>query len=175
MITVNQLKNRINEIASTAKKVDVVKLAKDLGLKVFLAKDGNDFNAEIVYNEEVGEFKILVNEDHPYRRQRFSIAHEIAHFVLHKDLIITAKKVSRAKKDSANYEIEKEADKLAEEILMPESLVYEFSSELGIDKSRELSADKILQFSDRFDVSKTVALIRLRNLGYAVSLSYVAG
>jgi len=174
MITPNQFKNRINEIASNSKKIDVVKLAKDLGIKVFLAENGKDFNAEIVYDDKLGEFEIFVNAKHPYTRQRFSIAHELGHFILHRDLIMSQKKVSRAQKDTKNYQIEKAADKMAEEILMPEILVEEVALEFGLDKSNEITSDLISQIANKFDVSNIMAAIRLQNLGYVVSLSYVA-
>jgi Zn-dependent peptidase ImmA (M78 family) len=174
-VSLEQLYRSIQELAVAYKKVDVVKLAESLGLKVFLAEDGiSDFNAEIVYDEDDQAFEILVNAKHSYTRQRFSIAHEIAHFILHRDQLIDMKKISRGPKNGDNYKTEKEADKLAEEILMPEELIKQYCDELKVNADSEIDTDVIRMLAQKFEVSPIVTAIRLRNLGYIVSLSYVA-
>ena len=176
-ITKEQLKNRVLELVKDGYKVDLIELAKSLGLRVFLVerKDPeDDFNAEIVYADDTGEFNVSVNIHHPYSRRRFSLAHEIAHFILHRDRIIEAKKIGRSKKDDSNRMLEQEADQLAAEILMPEELVTKYAKEIGIDKNTPIDSNVIKKFAMTFEVSPAMATIRLNNLGYIVTLAYVA-
>jgi Zn-dependent peptidase ImmA (M78 family) len=174
-ITKEQLKKKILQLTDDRYKVDIIGLAQDLGLKVFLAEDGkNEFNAEIVHSADTDQFKILVNAYHPYTRRRFSVAHEIAHFILHRDQIIADKKIGRSPKDDSNRRIEQEADELAAEILMPEVLVQRYMKEIGVDKSTPMDANAIKQIAETFAVSPAMATIRLNNLGYHVTLAYVA-
>ena len=67
---------------------DPVKLARRLGLKVFkeLLPEGDD--GALIYDPELGSesgFVIVINELNPTTRQIFTIAHEIGHFVLHRN------------------------------------------------------------------------------------------
>lgn len=66
---------------------DPVKLALRLGLKVFLAELLPDECGYIEFDEDCGSdsgYKIVVNSNHPVERQKFTVAHEIGHFVLHR-------------------------------------------------------------------------------------------
>jgi hypothetical protein len=89
------------------------------------------------------------------RRRRFTIAHEIGHFVLH------PQRVSPERGGATNYTTgreEREADAFAAELLMPEHLVRQAALEVGADPRR---------LADHFDVSEQAMSIRLRRLGLA--------
>jgi hypothetical protein len=89
------------------------------------------------------------------RRLRFTIAHEIGHFVLHKGRAV-AERGGATSQWTAR--LEREADQFAAELLMPEHLVRQAALEHGADAHR---------LADRFDVSVQAMNIRLRRLGLA--------
>jgi Zn-dependent peptidase ImmA (M78 family) len=68
-------------------------------------------------------YAIYINGHHALTRRRFTMAHEIAHFVLHRTLIgdgVQDDALYRSKLSSA---VEAEANRYAAEILMPWSLI----------------------------------------------------
>lgn len=156
--------------------VDIVKIANQLGIEVNSSNECDSFfNASIEYFPEEKKFKILVNDSHSRNRVRFSIAHEIAHFILHKDQIINEKTMTRSNQE--NEAIEKEADELAGRLLIPDELLEEFVNKNNIQKEKEITKDQLGWISNHFRVSIVVAVIRLRKLGYTVpyiSFSYMA-
>ena len=89
------------------------------------------------------------------RRRRFTIAHEIGHFVLHPGRL--APERGGAVNEAWRLQ-EREADQFAAELLMPEDLVRAAVVEHGGDVSR---------LADRFDVSRQAMQTRLRWLGIA--------
>ena len=89
------------------------------------------------------------------RRRRFTIAHEIGHFVLHPGRL--APERGGAVNEAWRLQ-EREADQFAAELLMPEPLVREAVLELGADAGR---------LADRFDVSRKAMQVRLSGLGIA--------
>ena len=87
------------------------------------------------------------------RRRRFTIAHEIGHFVLHPARVRPERGgvVTEAMRSE-----EREADTFAAELLMPEPLVRQAVLEQGANASL---------LADRFQVSTKAMEIRLRRLG----------
>ena len=96
-------------------------LAKAFGLTVKSSTLKGNISGEIKILAD--EVVIRVNRHDVKQRQRFTLAHEIAHYLLHKDLIgdgITDDALFRSKLPSA---IETEANNLAADILMPINLL----------------------------------------------------
>lgn len=155
--------------------VDIVQIAKELGIEVVAISDCDPlFNAAIKYLPEENRFQIEVNDSHSRNRVRFSIAHEIAHFILHKDRIVNEGMLSRSTQPEEN--IEKQADDLAGRLLIPDDVLEEFLKNNNVTKELEITTDQISWISNHFRVSIIVAAIRLRNFGYSVpyiSFSYV--
>ncbi len=98
---------------------------------------------------------IVLNGDGVAGRRRFTIAHEIGHFVLHPERCRPER--GGAVNEAGRLE-EREADSFAAELLMPEHLVREAVREHGLDATR---------LADRFEVSRKAMLTRLRSLGLA--------
>lgn len=71
--------------------VPIVALAEDLGIQVFKSSGWPPGVAgKIQKSKEYGgasEYAIFVNSDHSEPRRRFTIAHEIAHYVWHREEI----------------------------------------------------------------------------------------
>lgn len=67
--------------------VDILAIARDMGVAVYTDMLGPEVSGLIRRDQsaEAGPsgYLILVNQDHPLNRKRFTVAHEIAHFVLH--------------------------------------------------------------------------------------------
>ncbi|MEJ1173130.1 ImmA/IrrE family metallo-endopeptidase [Agrobacterium sp. CMT1] len=107
--------------------------------------------------DNVGNYLIKVNRNDSARRQRFTVAHELAHYFLHRDQIgggIEDDVLYRSKLSDAR---EAQANRLAADILMPEKLVDEW-----IDKARALKVEDVLGFlADKFNVSEAAMKIRL--------------
>jgi Zn-dependent peptidase ImmA (M78 family) len=112
-------------------------------------------------------------------RQRFTIAHEIGHLLLHKGRPVIVDKLVRVNlRGSGNFATgpeEAEANRFAAELLMPRDLVTEAAQELV--GTRELVSDRWLvrQLSERFMVSGQAMEYRLVNLNLMSQLALESG
>lgn len=140
-----------------AAPVRVVSLAGAFGINVWNASMEDHISGKLTRNDPklsgVSGFAILVNNAHPRNRQRFTIAHEIGHFILHRKLLDDGDVV-----DDTFYRsrfpsrIETEANEAAAEILMPFNLIR-------IETDRGLVTPEAL--AERFGVSEAAMRIRL--------------
>lgn len=108
-------------------------------------------------------YEIHINGLNALVRQRFSIAHEIAHFVLHKKKLDEFGSIDRNGEHSLSREEESAADDLAAAILMPEQLV---KKEIPI--TQPLDEIMLDHLASKFKVSKMVVILRLKALEYMV-------
>lgn len=114
--------------------------------------------------KENGEYFIRVNRNEARERQRFTIAHELAHFLLHKDVIesspdgITDNVLYRS---GAPEQIEYEANRLAADLIMPMELV---AKKLHDDFGGVVTETTIESLAASFQVSKAAMEIRLSTL-----------
>src|SRR5690349_3761269 len=69
----------------TAAPVNVAAIARDFGINVYAADLGPAISGILKKDPEGGSsgFSIYVNKTHNMNRQRFTVAHELGHFVLH--------------------------------------------------------------------------------------------
>lgn len=112
-------------------------------------------------------YRIVVNSTESARRRRFTAAHELAHYLLHRDLLDDRGKLNRhtdalfddaAKRSSSQpfspwHEVQ--ANRFAAELLIPEALIREDF----VKHQRDIAA-----LASRYDVSRSAMEIRLRNL-----------
>lgn len=108
--------------------VDIEKLINAFGVEVKKEDLGQYISGKIIKKD--GAYIIYANSFHPVTRQRFTMAHEFAHFLLHKDFIgdgIEDDALYRSKKFPSKFE--REANKLAAEILMPWQLIEKAQNE----------------------------------------------
>lgn len=104
-----------------------------------------------------GTYLISVNGNHSDNRKRFTIAHELAHFLLHKDIIDRKGLVDDAMyRSGASREEEYQANRMAAELLMPKSLVVSFWN-------AHVRSPSIL--AKVFGASEEAVNIRLQQLG----------
>lgn len=142
--------------------VKVVSLAHELGLKVYTSLSlGSNVSGMIRKDDKRGGdsgYAVFVNATHAPVRQRFTIAHEIAHYILHKSYIgdgIVEDALLRA--DGFTNALERQANAMAADILMPRRLIKEAQSE-GINSISSLAV--------RFDVSRDAMSVRVLGRPY---------
>jgi len=104
-------------------------------------------------------YAISVNGAHSENRKRFTLAHEIAHFILHKDLMQGGITDNEMYRSGLSDQVEFEANRLAAELLMPATLVKSFW------RSGMCS---VVQLASKFGASEEAMRIRLKQLGYGV-------
>jgi Zn-dependent peptidase ImmA (M78 family) len=151
----------------TNNSIDVVNFATQLGISVF----GDDLEGEssyIEYKKDTGKYEIYVNMNHTKQRQRFSVAHELGHFVFHKDELLKYGKISRQYVNSLNPEEEKKADDFAANLLMPKEMVEEYINKKYNVNGNFIDENTVYDISKFFNVSKVFTVVRLRNLNYYV-------
>jgi len=151
----------------TKGRIDVIELANNYGIKVFSSNEvkGGTF---IAFDKELNSYEIYVSSKESRERQRFSIAHELAHFIQHKEKIQEFGIVGRQNMRSLSAKEEGEADSLAAEILMPSSCVQDFLSENNITKECKITDKLVDKFANEFEVSAPASRIKLRDMGYYV-------
>ncbi len=138
--------------------ISVGDIAQALGLGVVRRSLGKDVSGMIVRDfsqKSSAGFIIYVNSDDHINRQRFTAAHEIAHYILHRDLIedgVIDDTMYRSKELSSTYETQ--ANQLAADILMPIRLVKKWRE--TIPDAKELAK--------KFGVSEQAMAIRLKGL-----------
>lgn len=120
--------------------VKVGALAKALGLKVLVSTLPLNISGMLKPDDD-GDYVIKINRFEPKERQRFTIAHEIAHFLLHKNLIARGVVDSALYRSKLSSRLEAEANRLAADILMPRELVEHERALVpgGVDVDRYLA------------------------------------
>lgn len=148
--------------------VPIEAVAAHLGLELEAAFLGDDVSGILVV--EQGHGRIGYNQDQSPVRQRFSIAHEIAHFVLHqtKAPLFIDKSYTVYHRDersaSGEYRHEIEANQFAAALLMPEALVRTALNHTSFDLADE-NATTLDELARQFQVSRQAMSFRLANLG----------
>lgn len=135
--------------------VQVIPIAKALGLNVYKIEDwDNNLSGKLQKDEfSTSGFSIYVNANHSETRKRFTIAHEIAHYVLHRHLIEGEYLIDDTLyRSGLSNSIEASANKMAAEILMPWRL---------IDRTIEKGINTIPKLAETFQVSNSAMSIRL--------------
>jgi hypothetical protein len=112
--------------------VKVGELAAALGLKVVTAPLEPKISGLIQPNGDTPSgFEIKVNKYDSPERQRFTIAHEIAHYLLHRDSIGSGVIDNVLYRSNLTSRKEVEANRLAAMIVMPVALVAREAKRLG--------------------------------------------
>ncbi len=142
--------------------VPVEAVAKHLGIKIDEADLGDDCSGILI--REGDSAVIGVHADHHEHRKRFTIAHEIAHYTLHKrEAYIDQFHIDLRTNNpgSATKQEEDEANRFAGALLMPADQVRKAFAEQRVDPSRD---DEIPEMAKRFKVSVQAMTKRLMHL-----------
>lgn len=138
--------------------VQIGALAKSFGLKLSAATLRAGISGEIRpdHTADAG-FSIRINRHDSAQRQRFTVAHELGHFLLHKDQIGRGIVDDVLYRSNLSDRREAEANRIAADLLMPDHLIEDW-----LDRARALGVPDIpLYLSERFDVSESAMKIRL--------------
>lgn len=135
--------------------VDPVQIARDMGVEVFSAELGNDVFG-LIYGSPGGA-EIFVDRDQPPNRYRFTVAHELGHYVEHSERPQPAAEMDyvdrRSDVDRGRPE-EVYANQFAGALLMPEQ-------ELRAERARGRND---VQLARHFGVSLSALQYRLQLL-----------
>lgn len=163
MSTEARVKQLLVDAGVDSAPVPVDQVANHLRIRIELADLGQDCSAVLVRK---GIRAIIgVNKEHHTNRQRFSIAHEIGHFVLHRGNTYVDKGYRVHFRDlesgSATKREEMAANAFAAALLMPSAWVKRAFDEQPFDLSDE---DCLERLADKFEVSPQAMTYRLINL-----------
>lgn len=147
------------------KKIDLAIISKNLGVDI----KGENLDPEIsgFFVLKNGIPYIRFNKLEAIQRQRFTIAHELGHFLLHKDerplFIDKSEKILYRDINSSTGEIkkEREANAFAASLLMPKYLLIE-----SISSSLDGIESEIDTLAQLYNVSSQAMMFRLSNLGF---------
>jgi hypothetical protein len=141
-----------------AAPVSLSSIARSLGVKVIASVLPDGISGEIRPDPDFeGRFIIRVNKNDPSRRQRFTVAHELAHFLLHRDMIGNGVTDDVLYRSTLSDSREAQANRLAADLLMPQALVDSW-----LERAQSLRVEDPVEFlSDKFGVSIAAMKIRL--------------
>ncbi|KAA6405516.1 hypothetical protein DPQ22_04210 [Candidatus Tokpelaia sp.] len=156
----------LKEYRITKPPIDPEAIAEEMGVDVRYADFSPDISKKISgfirFNRDSGNApQIIVNKAVSPRRKIFTIAHELGHYLLHRDYA----------EDDNRYQVmprsnfypegkppeEQEADCFAANLLVPEDMLRKYSAYASIETIEKLAGI--------FAVSKEVILDRMRFLG----------
>jgi Zn-dependent peptidase ImmA (M78 family) len=159
---------RENEIEEPP--VNVEGIAKAIGIHVRRVSFGEELLSGFIYRDR-NRSVIGVNKDHSANRQRFTIAHEIGHYFLHKagfdEVHVDRTFVVRLRNELSSEGTDSdeiEANAFAAQLLMPASFLHDDLVEL--QKVDVEDAKSVEGLAKRYKVSSQALLIRLTSLGY---------
>ena len=146
----------------TSPPVDLESIAKALGISVNYERLDNDVSGLLLL--ENGVARVAINQSHHRNRQRFTLAHEIGHVLLHAtgDRVFVDRRFFRnewSSKGELREEIE--ANAFAASLLMPRSLIEQY-----LDTESGITDIDVFRLATRFEVSEQAMTLRLVKLNY---------
>jgi len=138
------------------------------GIKIFhLPESSETLSGAFACDEEIGSC-FLINSCHPQRRRTFTVAHEYAHCIVHRNQLahIDAYTGFETKNPRERF-----ANAFAAAFLMPRRTVSEVLSQLVSQRTNAMSAEVVLHLAMYFGVSFEAAgwrLVSLRKLPVSI-------
>lgn len=160
----NAARDLLAEFGVGSPAVDVHALARQLGVQVVQTSMNEDVSGMLI-REDRG-LTVGLNSNQMYRRQRFTLAHELGHLRLHRgrplivDSSIRVDLRNSASGTATNRE-EMEANRFAAALLMPEDMVREALAGTAASTPVQLQRE----LAHLFDASTEAMGYRLINLG----------
>src|SRR5262249_51845636 len=164
-----QAQKLLDELGITAIPVPLEKIAKHLGAQLRFSPLDEELSGMIFVKHGVPI--IGVNSLHHPNRQRFTIAHEIAHLCLHRNHITNTVHVDKGfpvtvlRRDARSAEgterLEIEANQFAAALLIPRQFLGELMDTARNDIEEEPPLE---EWAKKFKVSKATLEFRIRNL-----------
>jgi Zn-dependent peptidase ImmA (M78 family) len=168
---INKLINELlDNYQITEPPVDVKVIAEKLKIIVVPRpyKDKGRLSGMLVRNEKMTI--IGVNESHTLEKQRFSIAHELGHYFLHKGEELIVDKDFEVnfrdyKTKNSDYRKEKDANLFASSLLIPEKFLIKDLQSYKFEKLSSVMFEKIAKdLHNKYFVSLIAMRLRLYSL-----------
>lgn len=151
--------------------IPIKKIVRELDISLLSFDLGDDVSGALVI--ENGNARIGYNPSESEVRQRFTIAHELGHYILHRQerkdgLFVDNVKVMFRRQNSTDkeYRQEREANAFAASILMPEDLIRKEFELLMESETFFTDENMVRSLAKKFKVSNIAMTFRLTNLGY---------
>jgi Zn-dependent peptidase ImmA (M78 family) len=155
--------------------VHVEAIAEHYGIELKLERVDDDLSG-FLYRDDSGHTIIGANRNHHENRRRFTIAHELGHFLLHEaervhldsrtdGYALQLRSPASATGENVN---EREANLFAAEVLMPAKLLERDLRAHNLDllDDDEEGLKMLKALAKKYKVSVQALTIRLNNLGY---------
>lgn len=155
----------LRAVGMSAVPIDVIAIARHLGIGVVAQPLEDAVSGMLIVRSD--RAAIGVNEEHHPHRQRFTIAHELGHYLLHREttnLFVDSALTFYRDDSSADgvYQQEIEANAFAAALLMPADTLRKALDDRAIDLYDERTVWKL---ATTFGVSQQALTIRLVKLG----------
>ena len=141
--------------------IDVYKVAESEGIKIRQEDAFEKDMSGLFLNDNDGNFIIAVNSTHSKKRKRFTVAHELGHFFLHKEERLHYDPFKSDNPNNIFFRMEgvisseeTEANHFAAELLMPEEKV----------RVDFVDTPEVSILAEKYGVSKAAMMYRLVNL-----------
>ncbi len=139
----------------SAPPIPVIEIAESNGVDVVFASFG-EHNSTVAGLCDFKAAKLLVNKEDIAERQYFTIAHELGHWLLHKDIFLEHPDrypvLPRFQSPSKTDPLEQEANCFAANLLVPERLL------------KPVKTAPVSALANIFKVSKTMMEFRVNNV-----------
>lgn len=148
----------VNEIKASTPPIDLNKILLHIGINLLPYSFPEKISAILL--KENNMLVIGVNKTHHINRQRFSIAHEIGHYLLghYKDIFVDMSEISEGRFDVSDTDHNKvqelEANFFAGELLMPATMLKKDFAKLR----------NVEEIAKQYEVSKNALWIKLIKL-----------
>lgn len=160
----------------TQAPVEADRIAKFLEIDVKLEEVHDDLSGFLFRDPKTGKTIIGANASHHENRRRFTIAHELGHYLLHEGHTIhidenptkLAFRINLRDKKSSKGEDdgEKEANLFAAELLMPANFLEKDLKGKDFDLLDDKQDKQLVDLAAKYKVSIQALTFRLANLGY---------
>ncbi len=147
--------------------INLKKICKHLDINLKSEELNENISGLFIVKEDA--YFIRYNKKEPKTRRRFTIAHELGHFVLHKNIPLfvdkAGAKILYRDNESSTGEVkrEREANAFAASLLMPIKFIKN-----EIDRMPEEEEEVIEYLAKKFSVSPQAMTYRLANLNYDI-------
>lgn len=157
----------LESFGTDARPVPVERIVAAHGIRLVRSPLEGDHDVSGFYQKQVGHEVIGVNSLHAPVRQRFTIAHELGHAVLHgrEGLHLDQAFKLRLRDTMSSLGVDPEevdANRFAAELLMPAREVIDLLSTSGLDLNDDQAVKDLAR---RFGVSQQAMTYRVVNLG----------
>jgi Zn-dependent peptidase ImmA (M78 family) len=152
------------QLGDMAAPIPVDQIAHSLGIEDIRERELNGFEAALVTDQGRDRGVVLINSRSGARRRRYSLAHELGHFLCgwHKQtspkgFLCSAKDMRTTSGEGVHTRQEAEANQFAIELLAPERLVARYLRRLP-------ELEQVLAMHAALEISKTAAARRYVSL-----------